>query len=177
MNNIININRTHAKLVDRFSQIFTDGCTNKLIGCFHSSASGAAVSSSSNANHVDEPDASINGNEVVLVRIYGKNTEVLIDRKREISNFKLLHSFGFAPRLLATFENGIVYEYCEGKPLTKQQLSVERVWRVIARRMAEMHRRVRCPFAETAQPMLWPKFRQLFDLIPATFSDPAKQMR
>lgn len=179
---IININRAHAKLVDFCLQIFTDGCTNKLIGCIHSSAAvsptNGTSSSSSNANsHVDEPDASIDGNEVVLLRIYGKNTEVLIDRKREISNFKLLHSYGFAPRLLATFENGIVYEYCDGKPLTKQQLSVERVWRAIARRMAEMHRRVRCPFAETAQPMLWPKFRQLFDLCPVTFSDPAKQMR
>lgn len=157
-------------------QIFTDGCTNKLIGCIHSTA--AANGTSSNANDVDAIDSSSDGNEVVLVRIYGNNTEVLIDRKREISNFKLLHSYGFAPKLLATFENGLVYEYCDGRPLTKQQLFVEHVWRGIARRMAEMHRCIECPTGgEPIEPMLWSKFRQMFTLLPVTFSDPVKQAR
>lgn len=143
-----------------------------MIGCIHSPP---ANGTSSNANGVDEIDDS--SSDVVLVRIYGKNTEVLIDRKREISNFKLLHSYGFAPRLLATFENGLVYEYCDGRPLTKQQLFVEGVWRKIARQMAEIHRSIECPADERAEPMLWPKIRQMFELIPATFSDPSKQAR
>lgn len=160
-----------------YGQIFTDGCTNKLIGCIHSTASPTNGTSPSNANGVDEIDSLDDRNEMVLVRIYGKNTEVLIDRKREISNFKLLHSYGFAPRLLATFENGLVYEYWNGRPLTKKQLSMERVWREIARRMAEMHRDIQLPAHERVEPMLWSRFRQMLDLIPATFSDPTKQAR
>lgn len=156
-------------------QIFTDGCTNKLIGCIHSPPTNGTTS---NANAVDEiDDSSSDGNDVVLVRIYGKNTEVLIDRKREISNFKLLHSYGYAPRLLATFENGLVYEYCDGRPITRHELFVERVWRGIARRVAEMHRCIKLSADECIEPMLWPKIRQMFELIPATFSDPLKQER
>lgn len=133
----------------------------------------------SNANDVINDDdidgADDDKNDVLLVRIYGKNTEVLIDRKQEISNFKLLHSYGFAPKLLATFENGLVYEYCSGRPLTKDQLLVEHVWRGIARQMAEMHCRIECPNA--IEPMLWTKFGSMIELIPATFSDPTKQAR
>lgn len=135
------------------------------------------TSSNATNGNVDEIDSSNDGNDMVLVRIYGKNTEVLIDRKREISNFKLLHSYGFAPKLLATFENGLVYEYWDGRPLTKQQLFEDRVWRKIARRMAEMHRNIKLPEDQCVEPMLWSKFRQLFELIPVTFSDPAKQAR
>lgn len=161
-----------------FVQIFTDGCTNKLIGCIHSTAAASVPHTNGTSfNGIDEIDSSSNGNDIVLVRIYGRNTEVLIDRKREISNFKLLHSYGFAPRLLATFENGLVYEYCDGRPITKKQLFVEHVWRGIAQRMAEMHRRIEGPNDKNVEPMLWPKMRQMFELIPITFSDPTKQAR
>lgn len=47
--------------------MFTDGITNKLIGCF-------------NANFPED---------VILVRVYGQNTDLLIDRKAETENIKV----------------------------------------------------------------------------------------
>lgn len=48
-------------------QVFTDGITNKLVGCFNSMS----------------PD------DGILVRVYGQNTDLLIDRKVETKNFKV----------------------------------------------------------------------------------------
>lgn len=121
---------------------------------------------------------------VILIRIYGKNTEVLIDRKKEISNFKLLHKYGYAPQLLATFNNGLAYEYSDGKPLSKTKVYEEHVWCEVAKRMAEMHRDIKCERNDMAngsnelhQPVLWTKINKMFDLIPETFADSVKQKR
>lgn len=118
---------------------------------------------------------------MILIRIYGKNTEVLIDRHKEIENFILLHKYGFAPRLLATFNNGLSYEYSNGKPLTKSDVYDESVWRNIARRMAEMHRDItthQCELHDAPpKSTLWTKIRSFFDLIPTKYSDPNKQKR
>lgn len=118
---------------------------------------------------------------MILIRIYGKNTEVLIDRQKEIANFKLLHKYGFAARLLAVFNNGISYEYSNGKPLTKLDVYDELVWRNIARRMAEMHRDITTDQLNQQNVLpestLWTKIRSFFELIPTKYSDPIKQKR
>lgn len=121
--------------------------------------------------------------DVILIRIYGKNTEVLIDRKKEISNFKLLHSYGFAPQLLGTFNNGLAYEYSDGEPLTKTSIYEEPVWRQVAKRMAEMHRDIQSNSLRGAsgksdgQAVLWTKIKSIFDLVPTKYTDPKKQSR
>lgn len=117
----------------------------------------------------------IDDEETVLVRIYGKNTEIFIDRKKEIENFETLNKYGFAPKLLAAFENGLAYEFSEGTPLTKRDLHCDQVWPLIARKMAEMHKAIK-PHG-TVEPMLWQKFDAFFQLMPLTFSDPVKQAR
>lgn len=117
----------------------------------------------------------MNRYEVILIRVYGKNTEVLIDRQKEISNFKSLHKYGFAPKLFATFNNGLAYEYTVGKPLSKSDVYDEEIWRKIAQRMAEMHRDIECDALK--QPVLWNKFNKLFDLVPSKYSNPVKQQR
>lgn len=124
---------------------------------------------------------------MLLIRIYGKNTEVLIDRRKEVTNFNLLHRYGFAPKLYASFNNGLVYEYTDGKPLGKTHVYEEHVWREIAKRMAEMHRDIKCDSnaiangtttdGESPAPVLWTKVRRFLDLLPETFTDPAKQQR
>lgn len=147
-------------------QVFTDGCTNKLVGCIHS------TTTNNNNLSIDTENVS----EIVLVRIYGKNTEILIDRKKEIKNFKLLHSYGFAPQLLATFKNGLAYDYCCGEPLTKSKIYEDNVWQQVAKHMAEMHRDIKCK-DERVEPVLWKKFDQMFSLVPEIFSDRVKQQR
>lgn len=160
-----------------YRQVFTDGTTNKLIGCCipkHTSNDEISLENDDNMYHYN----------VILIRTYGKNTEVLIDRKKEISNFKLLHKYGFAPPLLATFTNGLAYEYTDGKPVSKSKVYEEHVWRQVAKRMAEMHRDIKCNYKEMAngsiescQPVLWTKIQNIFDLIPNEYADPIKQQR
>ncbi|KAL8785215.1 MAG: hypothetical protein Q9213_003484 [Squamulea squamosa] len=47
--------------------------------------------------------------EAVLIRAYGKGTDVLIDREREAQSHSLLCTKGLAPELLARFQNGLIY--------------------------------------------------------------------
>lgn len=152
-------------------QVFTDGLTNKLIGC--------CIPKDNNNDEIPLKDGgSLLSYDVILIRIYGKKTEVLIDRQKEITNFQSLHKYGFAPKLLATFNNGLAYEYTEGTPLSKSDVYDEVIWRKIARRMAEMHRDVKPnPCDGPAQPVLWMKINRMFDLIPAKYSNLEKQQR
>ncbi|KAL8689893.1 MAG: hypothetical protein Q9218_004542 [Villophora microphyllina] len=75
----------------------------------------------------------------VLIRAYGKGTEVLIDRERETQSHSLLCKHGLAPELLARFQNGMIYRFIRGQVCTSNDLTRERVWRGVARRLAEWH--------------------------------------
>ncbi|XP_017483753.1 PREDICTED: ethanolamine kinase-like, partial [Rhagoletis zephyria] len=225
---------------------FTDGITNKLVGCFYNpplsttnnngndiengssngnnntptsptaptstlvddnndsgnisdtdtldsevttSSAGEAASppQATNINTKDE-----NYSNVALVRVYGNKTDLLIDRKAETRNIQLLHTYGFAPTLFATFKNGLVYDFVPGVTLKPTSVLEPNVWRLVATRMAEMHRRVKVKEVATAGgggggegagagkplvPMLWRKVQSFFDLVPERFSDADKQKR
>lgn len=51
-----------------FFQYFTDGTTNKLVGCYLE----------------DSPE------DVVLVRVYGNKTELIVDRDNELKSFQVV---------------------------------------------------------------------------------------
>ncbi len=78
----------------------------------------------------------------VLMRAYGNNTEILIDRDREAKSHGLLAERGLAPPLLARFENGLLYRYIQGHVCTPQDLISEPVWRAVAKRLGEWHGRL-----------------------------------
>uniref|UniRef100_A0A1I8FG55 BEN domain-containing protein n=1 Tax=Macrostomum lignano TaxID=282301 RepID=A0A1I8FG55_9PLAT len=46
------------------------------------------------------------GDDVILIRIYGEKTELIIDRQAEVRNMRLLHLHGFCKPVYATFANG-----------------------------------------------------------------------
>lgn len=94
---------------------------------------------------------------VVLVRVYGNKTDLLIDRKAETQNFLLLHTYGLAPSLYATFKNGLVYEYVPGSTLNIESVLSPDIWPLVARRMAEMHRVVKKNNDDEPLPMIWKK--------------------
>ena len=50
-------------------QLFTDGTTNKLVGCYVD----------------DSPE------DVVLVRVYGNKTELIVDRDNELKSFQVAY--------------------------------------------------------------------------------------
>lgn len=118
---------------------------------------------------------------VVLVRVYGNKTDLLIDRKAETRNIILLHSYGFAPSLYATFKNGLVYDFVPGVTLNPESVLRPEVWSLVAQRMADMHRLVKLNWEHDAKtkpvPMLWKKTQSFFDLVPARFSDANKHKR
>ncbi len=77
----------------------------------------------------------------VLVRVYGPNTEQVIDRERENRLFARLSEDGFAPSYLGRFRNGRVEEFLDGyRALEPHEMGDEK-WRSrIALRLAELHR-------------------------------------
>ncbi|KAL8729890.1 MAG: hypothetical protein Q9166_004447 [cf. Caloplaca sp. 2 TL-2023] len=83
-------------------------------------------------------DKQIN-DEAVLIRAYGKGTEVLIDRERETQSHSLLCKHDLAPELLARFQNGLMYKFIRGQVCKSQDLTQERIWRGVAHRIAEWH--------------------------------------
>lgn len=148
------------------------------MGCFHD------TDHHNGANH--SPEAFVKANkfnnnkisDVVLIRIYGNKTDLLIDRKAETRNIKLLHRYGFAPRLYATFCNGLAYEYVPGRTLNVDTVKDPNVWPLVARQMAKMHK-ITLGESEVGnvEPMLYGKMQQFFKLVPKKFSDPEKQKR
>ncbi|XP_054262973.1 ethanolamine kinase 1 [Macrosteles quadrilineatus] len=137
-------------------KLFTDGITNKLIGCFNSANGSSDV-------------------DIILVRVYGPNTDLLINRKTELENIKLLQGVGFAPPLFATFNNGLAYQYIPGEVLTVETVRSPEIYPHVARRLAQLHR-LRLHDCQH-EPMLWPALDKFIKLIPQQYSDPDKQKR
>ncbi|EPZ33730.1 Choline/ethanolamine kinase domain-containing protein [Rozella allomycis CSF55] len=96
---------------------FTDGITNQLILI-----------------------ENIESKERVLVRGFGNQTDLLIDRNQELKSYKnmiMLSKFGFCKTIYARFANGLVYGYQEGIPLDENN---KKIAILIAKRLASLHK-------------------------------------
>ncbi|XP_066910917.1 ethanolamine kinase 1-like [Clytia hemisphaerica] len=78
-------------------------------------------------------------NEIVLFRIYGAKTELMIDRELELVSFMLLSKNGLATNLYCTFENGFCYQYQQGRTLTPIDLTEELFLKKTAELVARLH--------------------------------------
>ncbi|KAG9485504.1 hypothetical protein GDO78_008533 [Eleutherodactylus coqui] len=99
------------------TKLFTDGITNKLLACYVDSCM----------------------KDAVLVRIYGKRTELFVDREDEVTSFQLLRTHGCAPELYCTFQNGLCYEFIRGLALGPEHVRQPHILRLIAHEMAKYH--------------------------------------
>jgi len=106
---------------------FTDGITNTLLKV---------------AKHIPGLSQTEIDRESILLRAYGNNTEILIDRDREARSHALCAARGLAPPLLARFKNGLLYRYIIGQVCTPQDLIKEPVWRAVARSLGKWHARL-----------------------------------
>ncbi|KAF2762015.1 kinase-like protein [Pseudovirgaria hyperparasitica] len=106
---------------------FTDGITNTLLKAVNKLP---GLSS----EEIDK--------DAILLRAYGRDTEVLIDREKETKAHLLLAEHDLAPSLLARFENGLLYKYIAGQVCTPEDFRRKPIWRAIARRMGEWHARL-----------------------------------
>lgn len=53
----------------------------------------------------------------VLVRINGRGTEHIIDRDHERNVLLQAQKFGAGPNMFCVFENGMIYQYFDGRSL------------------------------------------------------------
>uniref|UniRef100_A0AAQ4Q8E8 ethanolamine kinase n=1 Tax=Gasterosteus aculeatus aculeatus TaxID=481459 RepID=A0AAQ4Q8E8_GASAC len=136
------------------TKLFTDGTTNKLVGCYVE----------------DSPE------DVVLVRVYGHKTELIVDRDNELKSFQVLHANGCAPRLYCTFLNGICYEFMQGDALGTQDVRDPSLRRLIAGEMARIHA-IHAHNGCIPKPNLWIKMRRYFSLVATEFTDQASNVR
>jgi ethanolamine kinase len=53
----------------------------------------------------------------VIVKIYGKNSDLIVDRQAEIRFMIYLSKFHLSASILLTFNNGFIYQYVPGTPI------------------------------------------------------------
>lgn len=97
---------------------FTDGITNKLFKV-------------ATENVAEKQSA--------LVRVYGHNTEVLIDREQEIMTIVCLSQEGLGSELFGRFNNGICYGFIRGKAFTPEDMQCPIKSKLVARKLAALH--------------------------------------
>ncbi|XP_010006615.1 PREDICTED: ethanolamine kinase 2 [Chaetura pelagica] len=136
-------NPTPAKLS---IQLFTDGITNKLMACY-----------------TDEDMA-----DAVLVRIYGRKTELFVDRETELRNFQVLHAHGCAPDLYCAFQNGLCYQFLPGIALGPQHVRDPHIFRLVAQEMARVH--AIHANGSLPKPILWQKLHKYLTLVKTDLS-------
>ena len=104
--------------------------------------------------------------ESILLRAYGNNTAVLIDREREARSHAQLARCGLAPELLARFNNGLLYRFIEGSPCTPEDLRRPNVWPATARRLGQWHATLPVSVAVSAATPEDAKYESLNSLLP-----------
>ena len=125
----------------------------KLLKCVHNPPPGLSPKEAKNFENENS----------VLLRAYGNDTSILIDRERvsltphtpppspttrtlkkvvfagECSSHLLLSRHGLAPPLLARFANGLLYRFVVGRVCSVDDLAVPATWSAVARRLGEWH--------------------------------------
>lgn len=74
-----------------------------------------------------------------LARVFGSNPALAFDRDAENRLYAKLSGEGLAPRLVATFANGRIEEWVEGRPATVSECRTSSVSRQVAAQLARLH--------------------------------------
>ncbi|KMZ70092.1 Ethanolamine kinase [Zostera marina] len=94
-----------------------------------------------------------NGNCVsLIIRLYGPNTDLVIDRKRELQAIRYISEAGFGAELLGLFENGMVQSFIQANTLSLQDMSNPVIAAKIAKELRRFHE-VEVPGPK--EPQLW----------------------
>ncbi|XP_058226060.1 probable ethanolamine kinase isoform X1 [Rhododendron vialii] len=117
-----------------------------------------------------------NGNIVNLtVRLYGPNTEYVINRERELQAIRYLSAAGFGAKLLAVFGNGMVQSFITARTLTPLDMRRPKLAAEIAKQLSIFHQ-VEIPGSK--EPQLWNDIFKFFQKASAlAFDDGEKQRK
>lgn len=104
----------------------------------------------------------------LLLRVYGKNLDSIIDRERELSVLVKLSQKNIGPKLLGIFSNGRFEQFLDGfSPLNKDNLRDEIISQMLGRRMKDLHYKVELNHEDVnGLPMCWKliyKWIQIFE--------------
>ncbi|KAI3879285.1 hypothetical protein MKX03_024260 [Papaver bracteatum] len=93
------------------------------------------------------------GNTVFMtVRLYGPNTEYVIDRQRELLSIRYLSVAGFGAELFGVFGNGMVQSFINARTLEPSDMRKPNLAAEIARQLSKFHQ-VEIPGSK--EPQLW----------------------
>lgn len=91
----------------------------------------------------------------MLLRVYGKNTDEVINREKELGLLKKLSQKNIGPKLLGIFTNGRFEQFLDGYvTLDKDHIRDPVILEMIAKRMKELHVNIDLDPTDEA-PMLW----------------------
>lgn len=77
--------------------------------------------------------------EKILVRIYGRGTNLIIDRDREFCSHIIMNAFKLAPSIHCRFNNGLIYGFLGGRSLDYWELSNKKIYPLVAQRLSQWH--------------------------------------
>uniref|UniRef100_A0A0B7AJ87 ethanolamine kinase n=2 Tax=Arion vulgaris TaxID=1028688 RepID=A0A0B7AJ87_9EUPU len=136
-------------------KVFTDGITNKLLGCYQKG----------------------DFDNMILVRVNGEGSEMIIDRDAEHQTFQILAAANCAPPLHCMFNNGIAYGFFPGLPLDEESVRVPKIQRLIAEEIVRYHSA--CKKCDGKQAHTRSQYRDRMqhwiNITPTHFDDPVKQ--
>eukprot|EP00210_Caulerpa_lentillifera_P004333 g4133.t2 len=75
----------------------------------------------------------------VLVRIFGNNTDLVVDRKIELCVMQYASSHGFNVKVLGLFANGRLETFLDSRSLTVEEMRHPAAVSKIAKKLAELH--------------------------------------
>ncbi|KAL5768965.1 hypothetical protein ACOSP7_015516 [Xanthoceras sorbifolium] len=115
-----------------------------------------------------------NGNDVsVTVRLYGPNTDYVINRQRELQAIKYLSAAGFGAKLLGVFGNGMVQSFINARTLVPSDMRNPKLAAEIAKQLRKFHQ-VEIPGSK--EPQLWNDVSKFYEKASGLeFDDTEKQ--
>lgn len=119
--------------------------------------------------------ASETEDDSVTLRIFGPNTDAVIDRKRELQAIRFLSDAGFGAKLLGVFQNGMVQSFIDARTLTPSEMTTPNLAALIAKEVRRLHEMI-LPGPKDAQ--LWTDLSKLLEKASTlSFEDDTKQQR
>ncbi|CAI0389472.1 unnamed protein product, partial [Linum tenue] len=117
----------------------------------------------------------VNGEEsAVTVRLYGPNTDYVINRERELQAIKYLSAAGFGAKLLGVFGNGMVQSFINARTLTPADMRVPKLAAEIAKELRRFHA-VEIPGSK--EPQLWNEIFKFYESASGLQFDDAEKQR
>lgn len=114
--------------------------------------------------------------DVIVIRVYGQKTDLIIDRDAEKNNMQLLHKYNLCPPLYAVLPNGIAYGFAQGETLDMETVRDDTISELIAKELVKLQS-VKLSDSTNPKSALFTKIDCFFKALPEKFEDADGQKR